>query len=168
MQKDKECFGSKLEPNGQITINIVLYGGTVLYGRTPSFQTDRTCTVLYGVLRYRNYGQESWNTAYLDKPDIDTHTYTYTHAHVHTHARTRTYTHMHARVAQSVGSTNFSALLAARLLCFLWKGLRVWTTKVGNINFAKFRICLFTQYLLPSPAHLMVQDTWYSCNHAWT
>jgi len=30
----------------------VLYGGTVLYGRTPSFQTDRTCTVLYGVLRY--------------------------------------------------------------------------------------------------------------------
>ena len=52
MQKDKECFGSKLEPNGQITVNIVLYGGTVLYGRTPSFQTDRTCTVLYGVLRY--------------------------------------------------------------------------------------------------------------------
>ena len=45
-------FGSKLEPNGQITVNIVLYGGTVLYGRTPSFQTDRTCTVLYGVLRY--------------------------------------------------------------------------------------------------------------------
>jgi hypothetical protein len=33
-------------------VNIVLYGGTVLYGRTPSFQTDRTCTVLYGVLRY--------------------------------------------------------------------------------------------------------------------
>jgi len=28
------------------------YGGTVLYSRTPSFQTDRTCTVLYGVLRY--------------------------------------------------------------------------------------------------------------------
>jgi len=41
-----------LEPNGQITVNTVLYGGTVLYGRTPSFQTDRTCTVLYGVLRY--------------------------------------------------------------------------------------------------------------------
>jgi len=41
-----------LEPNGQITVNIVLYGGTVLYGRTPSFQTDRTCTVLYGVIRY--------------------------------------------------------------------------------------------------------------------
>jgi len=52
LQKDKECFKSKLEPNGQITVNIVLYGGTVLYGRTPSFQTDRTCTVLYGVLRY--------------------------------------------------------------------------------------------------------------------
>ena len=34
------------------TVNIVLYGGTVLYGRTPSFQTDRTCTVSYGVLRY--------------------------------------------------------------------------------------------------------------------
>ena len=41
-----------MEPNGQITVNIVLYGGTVLYGRTPSFQTDRTCTILYGVLRY--------------------------------------------------------------------------------------------------------------------
>ena len=52
LQKDKECFGSKLEPNGQITVNIVLYGGTLLYGRTPSFQTDLTCTVLYGVLRY--------------------------------------------------------------------------------------------------------------------
>ena len=47
-------FGSKLEPNGQITVNIVLYGGTVLYGWTPSFQKDRTCTVLYGVLRYGN------------------------------------------------------------------------------------------------------------------
>ena len=46
-----KCFGQKLEPNGQITVNIVLYGGTVLYG-VPSFQTDRTCTVLYGVLRY--------------------------------------------------------------------------------------------------------------------
>jgi len=42
----------KLEPNGQITVNIVLYGGTVLYGQTPSFQTDFTCTVLYGVIRY--------------------------------------------------------------------------------------------------------------------
>jgi hypothetical protein len=52
LQKDNECFGSKSEPNGQITVNIVLYGGTVLYGRTPSFQTDRTYTVLYGVLRY--------------------------------------------------------------------------------------------------------------------
>jgi hypothetical protein len=52
LQKDKECFGSKLEPNGQITVNIVLYGGTVLYGQTPSFQTDYTCTVLYGVSRY--------------------------------------------------------------------------------------------------------------------
>ena len=41
-----------MEPNGQITVNIVLYGGTVLYGRKPSFQTDRTCTILYGVLRY--------------------------------------------------------------------------------------------------------------------
>ena len=48
----KNCYGSKLEPNGQITVNIVLYGATVLYGRTPSFQTDYTCTVLYGVLRY--------------------------------------------------------------------------------------------------------------------
>ena len=43
---------AKLRSTSCCTVNIVLYGGTVLYGRTPSFQTDRTCTVLYGVLRY--------------------------------------------------------------------------------------------------------------------
>jgi len=33
-------------------VKIILYGGTILYGWTSYFQTDRTCTVLYGVLRY--------------------------------------------------------------------------------------------------------------------
>ena len=52
LQKDKRCFGLKSEPNGRTTVNIVLYGGVVPYGWTPYFQTDRTCTILYGELRY--------------------------------------------------------------------------------------------------------------------
>jgi hypothetical protein len=35
-----------VNPNSQITVKIVLYG------RIPYFQTDRTCTVLYGIVRY--------------------------------------------------------------------------------------------------------------------
>ena len=33
----KNCYGSKLEPNGQITVKIVLYGGTVLVRLGPYF-----------------------------------------------------------------------------------------------------------------------------------
>ena len=32
--KENNYYGSKLELNGQITVNIILYGGTVLYGLT--------------------------------------------------------------------------------------------------------------------------------------
>ena len=68
MPKRKKYFGPKLQANGQITVRLYKYSGTVLYGWTSYFQTDRTSTVLYGVFRYGNYGQECRSTAYLDKP----------------------------------------------------------------------------------------------------
>jgi len=33
----KKCYGLKLEPNGQITVRIVLYDGTVLVRFKPYF-----------------------------------------------------------------------------------------------------------------------------------
>ena len=52
-KKKPNCFGPKLDPNVQITVKIVLYSGTVLYGRLRNL--DRTVR--------GNYGPESNLTA---------------------------------------------------------------------------------------------------------
>jgi hypothetical protein len=51
-----------LEPNGQIAVKVVLYGGTVLYGSDDTIimtdrNLDRTVRGDYG--RYRNYGPKT-------------------------------------------------------------------------------------------------------------
>jgi len=65
LQKENHCFGLKLEPNGQITVKIVLYGGHHLVRSDTVFladrNLDRTVRGIYG--RYRNYGPKSNITA---------------------------------------------------------------------------------------------------------
>jgi len=54
-KKKKNCFGLKLEPNGQIMVKIVLYGGNVLVRSDTVFLADRNLdrTVRGNYGRYR-------------------------------------------------------------------------------------------------------------------
>jgi hypothetical protein len=56
--KDKNCFGPKLEPNGQITVKILLYGGNVFVRSDTVILADRNLarTVRRNYGRCRNYG----------------------------------------------------------------------------------------------------------------
>jgi len=55
------CFGPKLEPNGQIMVKIVRYGGTVLVRSDTVVLADRNLdrTVRSNYGRYHNYGTKS-------------------------------------------------------------------------------------------------------------
>ena len=59
------CFGLKLEPNGQFMVKIVLYGGIVLVRSDTVIVADRNLdrTVRDNYGRYRDYGPKSNITA---------------------------------------------------------------------------------------------------------
>jgi hypothetical protein len=60
---EKKCFGPKLEPNGQITVKIVLYGQRIIKQNVFALNCTRI------MVQNRNSGQGSQSMAYLNKPD---------------------------------------------------------------------------------------------------